>query len=91
MLYECPISLHSTLFTKRLEDEPNTLGTGYAGIFYDNARKNGLALPIVTPEGRDALLQLAASEGGHTITIDIEHRSITAGDSAIPFQMDDAT
>ena len=23
------------------------IGTGFAGIFYDNARKNGLALPIV--------------------------------------------
>ncbi len=67
------------------------IGTGYAGIFYDNARKNGLALPIVTPEDRDALLQLAASESGHTITIDIEHRCITAGDTAISFQMDDAT
>lgn len=67
------------------------IGTGYAGIFYDNARKNGLALPVVAPEDRDALLQLAGSENGSAVTIDIENRTITAGDTAIPFQMDDAT
>ena len=29
------------------------IGTSFAGIFYDNARKNGLALPIVSEEVRD--------------------------------------
>ena len=40
------------------------IGTGFAGIFYDNARKNGLALPVVSHEARDALLQLAGDKGG---------------------------
>ncbi len=35
------------------------IGTGFAGIFFDNARKNGLALPIVSPEVRDTLMHLA--------------------------------
>ena len=67
------------------------IGTGFAGIFFDNARKNGLALPVVTAEDRDVLLQLAGSENGNEMSIDIEHRKITAGDMTLPFQMDDAT
>lgn len=67
------------------------IGTGFAGIFYDNARKNGLALPIVTPGARDQLMKLAEAEGGTEITIDIAARSIVAGDLTVLFQMDDAT
>lgn len=67
------------------------IGTGFAGIFFDNARKNGLALPVVTAEDRDALMQLAKSNNGNDMTIDIEHRTITAGDMTLSFQMDDAT
>lgn len=67
------------------------IGTGFAGIFYDNARKNGLALPIVSHEARDALLQMAGGENGIEVTIDIESRTISAGKTCIPFEMDDAT
>ena len=67
------------------------IGTGFAGIFFDNARKNALALPVVSAEDRDALLQLAGTENGIEMSIDIEHRNITAGDITLPFQMDDAT
>jgi 3-isopropylmalate/(R)-2-methylmalate dehydratase small subunit len=67
------------------------IGTGFAGIFYDNARKNGLALPIVSHEARDALLQLAGFENGVEMSIDIEDRTIRAGEISIPFAMDDAT
>lgn len=67
------------------------IGTGFAGIFFDNARKNGLALPVITAEDRDALMQLAGRAGGIEISIDIEQRQITADDMALPFQMDDAT
>ena len=67
------------------------IGTGFAGIFFDNARKNGLALPIVSDDARDALLQLAANKHGAEISIDIERREIAAGDMIVPFEMDDAT
>ena len=67
------------------------IGTGFAGIFYDNARKNGLALPIVSSKDRDLLLQLAGRETSVEITVDIEGRVIRAEDTAIPFTMDDAT
>ena len=67
------------------------IGTGFAGIFYDNARKNGLVLPIVTREARDAMLDLAAAGDGLEISIDIENRNIIAGEMSVPFEMDDAT
>ena len=67
------------------------VGTSFAGIFYDNARKNGLALPIVSPEARDALLQLSSNERGVEISIDLDSRLITADEISVPFEMDDAT
>ncbi len=67
------------------------IGTGFAGIFYDNARKNGLALPIVSPEARDALLQFSCNASGAEVLIDLDNRTIAAGEVLIPFEMDDAT
>ena len=67
------------------------IGTGFAGIFYDNARKNGLALPIVSPEARDALLQFSSNTSGAEISIDLDSRTIAAGEISVLFEMDDAT
>lgn len=67
------------------------IGTSFAGIFYDNARKNGLALPVVSAETRGDLLQFASDANGGEISIDLETRTITAGDVKAPFEMDDAT
>ena len=67
------------------------IGTGFAGIFFDNARKNGLALPIVSPDVRDTLMQLADHENGTEISIDIQRREIMAEELIFPFEMDDAT
>lgn len=67
------------------------IGTSFAGIFYDNARKNGLALPIVGYEERDHLMQAATHEDGVSYTIDIENRVIRMGETEIPFEMDPAT
>ena len=67
------------------------IGTGFAGIFYDNARKNGLALPIVSPEVRDSLLQFSNNPSGAEISINLERQMITAGEISAPFEMDDAT
>jgi 3-isopropylmalate/(R)-2-methylmalate dehydratase small subunit len=67
------------------------IGTSFAGIFYDNARKNGLVLPVVSPATRDLLLQFSRDSRGSEISIDLERRTITAGDISAPFEMDDAT
>ena len=67
------------------------IGTGFAGIFYDNARKNGLALPVVSPEARDALLQFSSDESSPQISIDLDRKTIKAGEISVTFEMDDAT
>ncbi len=67
------------------------IGTGFAGIFFDNARKNGLALPIVPAALRDDLLALASHEDGLTITIDIAEGVLRFDNQVQPFTMDDAT
>lgn len=67
------------------------IGTGFAGIFYDNARKNGLALPIVSPEVRDELMRIARDPEAGDCTIDITNRQISVGSQHHPFDMDDAT
>ena len=67
------------------------IGTGFAGIFYDNARKNGLALPVVSPKMRDLLLQFSSDARGKEISIDLERRTITTSGINTTFEMDDAT
>jgi 3-isopropylmalate/(R)-2-methylmalate dehydratase small subunit len=67
------------------------IGTGFAGIFYDNARKNGLALPIVSPDDRDDMLRLADEGDGLSITIDIANRTISSPHERWSFDMDDGT
>ena len=67
------------------------IGTSFAGIFYDNARKNGLALPIVSEEVRESLLQFSSNTNGAEISIELSRRIIIAGDLSANFEMDDAT
>ncbi len=67
------------------------VGTTFAGIFYDNARKNGLALPMVSPQERDALLQLTEASGQVEITVNMADQTVSAGDMIVKFDMDAAT
>ena len=67
------------------------IGTGFAGIFYDNARKNGLAAPVVAPDRRDVLLQIAGAADGAEFVLDIGTRQIAAGGQTFEFEMDGAT
>ena len=67
------------------------IGTTFAGIFYDNARKNGLALPMVSPDERDELVRLSADDPGLEIDINLEHRTITGPGIIMAFEMDAGT
>ncbi|MGH1484453.1 MAG: 3-isopropylmalate dehydratase small subunit [Geminicoccales bacterium] len=67
------------------------ISTGFAGIFYDNARKNGLTLPIVEPTARDRLLELSGDADAAPFQIDIEARTINVAAETFSFEMDDAT
>lgn len=65
------------------------IGTTFAGIFFDNARKNGLALASISAEDRDALLSTA--QCGARLLLDIEAKLIEGPFGEMPFQMDQAT
>jgi len=63
------------------------IGTDFGGIFYDNARKNGLALPLVSQAPRDMLLKLASDLNSAQFTINISEKTIEAGDKSFGFEM----
>ena len=67
------------------------IGTGYAGIFFDNARKNGLALAILEESQRDELLAKINANPGAQVSVDVVAKMITIGDWKVAFQMDKAT
>jgi 3-isopropylmalate/(R)-2-methylmalate dehydratase small subunit len=63
------------------------IGTDFGGIFYDNARKNGLALPIVSQASRDMLSKLASDLNSAQFTINITEKTIKAGNKSFGFEM----
>lgn len=67
------------------------IGTGYAGIFFDNARKNGLALAVLEPAQRDEVLAKISANPSAKVTVDVVAKSINIGDWEVAFQMDKAT
>ena len=67
------------------------IGTGYAGIFFDNARKNGLALAMLEPAQRDEVLAKIRANPSAKVTVDVVAKSINIGDWEVAFQMDKAT
>ena len=67
------------------------IGTDYGGIFYDNARKNGLVLPIVSEDVRNELLALASAEGACVFDVDVEQKLIRVGAQGFAFEMGEST
>lgn len=66
------------------------IGTDFGGIFYDNARKNGLVLPIVSKAVQAELLA-RASKPGVSATIDIANKTLAVDGNVFEFEMDTAT
>ena len=65
----------------------------FADIFRNNAAKNGLVPVQVTDEVADALLHAVEDDPELVITIDVEHRSVSAPAAGIEahFDIDDST
>ena len=66
------------------------IGTSFAGIFYDNARKNILALACIAPEQRDAMLR-DLGDGPKMVTVNIARKAVTWGEHTAAMDMDSAT
>ncbi len=66
------------------------IGTSFAGIFYDNARKNLLVLASISPSARDAVLQ-AIAEQPLDVAIDLDQKQVRWDDQSVPITIDQAT
>ncbi|WP_171102245.1 3-isopropylmalate dehydratase small subunit [Ruegeria sp. HKCCD7255] len=66
------------------------IGTSFAGIFYDNARKNGLALAMLKAEDRDGLLD-HLSDQPQKLTFDIKERALHTPIGSFDVEIDTAT
>jgi 3-isopropylmalate/(R)-2-methylmalate dehydratase small subunit len=66
------------------------LGTGYAGIFYDNCRNNGVAAITLPAADRDRLQRLAADPATARFAVCLETQRIRYAGGETPFTMPEA-
>jgi 3-isopropylmalate/(R)-2-methylmalate dehydratase small subunit len=67
------------------------IGTRFGDIFRGNSGKAGLLIATVSPEVVEQLWLYAETTPGAQITVDLEARQITAGDTSYEFTIDDYT
>lgn len=65
------------------------IGTSYAGIFFDNCGRNGLAALTLEKSRIEHLLKVMDARPGCEITVDLETCSIDLPDGRIGFEMED--
>lgn len=65
------------------------IAPSFADIFYGNALNNGLLVVRLKPEEVDALFKLVAANEGQTITVDLEHQQVRAGELCFDFTIDE--
>lgn len=63
------------------------IGTTFAGIFYDNCRRNGLAAITLDTVARDHLLALAADCDTAKMTVDVERQRIEHAGGSTAFTL----
>ncbi len=66
------------------------LGTTFAGIFFDNCRRNGLLAVCLPPEARDALLVRVADPARADLAVDLPAQEIRADGVAVGFEIEPA-
>jgi 3-isopropylmalate/(R)-2-methylmalate dehydratase small subunit len=67
------------------------LSPRFADIFRGNAGKQGLLAAQITEPDAEALMNLLEAAPGTEVTVNLEHRTVTAGDLAFGFEIDDYT
>jgi 3-isopropylmalate/(R)-2-methylmalate dehydratase small subunit len=65
------------------------IAPSFADIFYNNSFKNGLLPVVLSMAEVDALFAAVAAEKGMAATLDLEAQSVSAGDKAFHFEIDE--
>lgn len=63
----------------------------FADIFRGNSGKAGLLAAQMSQSDIELLWKLMEAEPGLQLTVDLENRTVTAGDQVLPFDVDDYT
>ncbi|GAP78368.1 MULTISPECIES: 3-isopropylmalate dehydratase small subunit [Brachybacterium] len=67
------------------------LSTRFAEIFRGNSGKQGLVAGILTQDDIEQLWKILEENPGAEVTVDLENRQVSAGDSTFRFEIDDYT
>lgn len=67
------------------------IGSRFGDIFRSNSGKAGLLIAVVPQDVVEKLWEHAESDPGAEVTVSLEDKLITAGDSSYPFEIDDYT
>ncbi len=65
------------------------ISSRFADIFRGNSGKAGLVAALVEQENVELLWKALENEPGLEVTVDLETRTVTAGDLVVPFTIDD--
>jgi 3-isopropylmalate/(R)-2-methylmalate dehydratase small subunit len=63
------------------------IGTSFAGIFYDNCRRNGIAAITLPADQRDQLMAMASDPKRCAMVVDIDTQIVTADAQTISFTL----
>ncbi|HMM96733.1 3-isopropylmalate dehydratase small subunit [Phycicoccus sp.] len=67
------------------------ISSRFADIFRGNSGKQGLLTAQCSQDDVELLWKLLENEPGTSVTVDLESRTVTAGDLVAPFEVDDYT
>ena len=67
------------------------ISSRFADIFRGNSGKQGLLTAQCSQDDVELLWKLLENEPGTSVTVDLESRTVTAGDVVAPFEVDDYT
>jgi 3-isopropylmalate/(R)-2-methylmalate dehydratase small subunit len=65
------------------------IAPSFADIFYGNSLNNGLLVVRLKDEEVDALFKLVEAHESQTITVDLEHKQVRAGELCFDFAIDE--
>ncbi len=65
------------------------IAPSFADIFYGNTAKNGVLAAIMPHESIELLWDELEAHPGMQLTVDLESRTVTCGDTVLPFEVND--